>query len=92
MSDLRYIVNQKIEKDGTSICETCSHKFVCRAIDNQPCTECNQYSPEVRRGKWIMHDDGLGLTCECSVCHIETMGDTQFCPNCGANMREEQHG
>lgn len=37
-------------------------------------------------GRWIMHDDEFGLTCECSVCHIETMGDGNYCPNCGAKM------
>ena len=40
----------------------------------------------VRHGWWIMHDDEFGLTCECSVCHIETMGDGNYCPNCGAKM------
>lgn len=40
----------------------------------------------VVHGRWIMHDDELGLTCECSVCHIETMGDGNYCPNCGAKM------
>ena len=43
------------------------------------------------RGEWIMHDDEiLGLSCECSACHIETCGDTPFCPNCGADMRGEE--
>ena len=37
-------------------------------------------------GRWIMHDDELGLTCECSSCHIETIGDGNYCPNCGAKM------
>lgn len=40
----------------------------------------------VVHGRWIMHDDELGLTCECSVCHIETMGDGNYRPNCGAKM------
>lgn len=40
----------------------------------------------VRHGRWIMHDDEFGLTCECSVCHIETMGDGNYCPNCGCRM------
>lgn len=44
---------------------------------------------EVRHGHWIMHDDPiLGLTCECSECHIETCGDTNYCPACGAKMDE----
>lgn len=37
-------------------------------------------------GHWIMHDDEFGLTCECSNCHIETMGDGKYCCNCGAKM------
>lgn len=41
------------------------------------------------KGRWIMHDDEiLGLSCECSVCHIETCGDSPYCPNCGAKMME----
>ena len=43
----------------------------------------------VRHGRWIMHDDEFGLTCECSACHIETMGDGNYCPNCGAKMDGE---
>lgn len=38
-------------------------------------------------GRWIMHDDEFGLTCECSECHIETCGDTPHCPHCGAKMK-----
>ena len=37
---------------------------------------------------WIVHDDDFGLTCECSNCHIETMGDSEYCPHCGAEMSE----
>ena len=44
----------------------------------------------VRHGRWIMHDDEFGLTCECSACHIETMGDGDYCPNCGAKMELEE--
>ena len=40
----------------------------------------------VVHGRWIMHDDEFGLTCECSVCHIETIGDGNYCPSCGAKM------
>lgn len=40
----------------------------------------------VVHGRWIIHVDELGLTCECSVCHIETMCDGNYCPNCGAKM------
>lgn len=41
----------------------------------------------VVHGYWIMHDDEiLGLTCECSNCHTETMGDGNYCGKCGAKM------
>lgn len=46
-------------------------------------------------GEWIRHIDDLypeESTEECSVCHEEqriTGNDDDFCPNCGADMREE---
>ena len=43
---------------------------------------------EIVYAHWIMHDDDFGLTCECSNCHIETMGDLEYCPHCGAEMIE----
>ena len=43
---------------------------------------------EIVCAHWIMHDDDFGLTCECSNCHIETMGDSEYCPHCGAEMSE----
>ena len=45
-------------------------------------------------GEWIRHVDDLfpeESTEECSVCHEEqriTGNDDNFCPNCGADMRE----
>ena len=43
---------------------------------------------EIVYAHWIMHEDYFGLTCECSNCHIETMGDSEYCPHCGAEMSE----
>ena len=43
---------------------------------------------EIVYAHWIIHDDDFGLTCECSNCHIETMGDSEYCPHCGAEMSE----
>ena len=43
---------------------------------------------EIIYAYWIMHDDDFGLTCECSNCHIETMGDSEYCLHCGAEMSE----
>jgi hypothetical protein len=39
------------------------------------------------KGKWIKDDNGL---IGCSHCRIVWLrGMTDFCPNCGADMREE---
>ena len=48
-----------------------------------------------RRGKWI---DTKGNTewyareYECSECGGTMLGESNFCPNCGADMRGEQDG
>ena len=53
-------------------------------IDDAPAITHEELVPH---GRWILHDDELfGLSCECSVCHIETCGDTPYCPHCGAKM------
>ena len=52
---------------------------------------CNRPKANVKEivyAHWIMHDDDFGLTCECSNCHIETMGDSEYCLHCGAEMSE----
>lgn len=44
-------IHQTIKAGAESICPTCNHYPVCRAVDNQPCAECNQYSPAVH-SRW----------------------------------------
>lgn len=41
------------------------------------------------KGKWL--GDGLGIWC-CSYCGYKAFGynKTPYCPNCGADMREEE--
>ena len=43
----------------------------------------------VKRGKWIDHQEGRWVYAKCSEC--ETVHDVRsnFCLNCGADMREE---
>ena len=45
----------------------------------------------VVRGRWIDYDDDFGAYC-CSKCEENAPEDIQwnFCPNCGADMREAQ--
>ena len=44
---------------------------------------------EVKHGHLIYHDDPfLGLTSECSNCHIQGMLSGNYCPNCGASLEK----
>ena len=59
------------------------------------CVTMNRVKIDERpHGEWIRHVDDLfpeESTEECSVCHEEqriTGNDDNFCPNCGADMRE----
>ena len=74
-------------------CKACGAWFVKVKPHEELCDKCESalyrlsgYAAPVVHGRWIMHDDEFGLTCECSACHIETMGDGNYCPNCGAKM------
>lgn len=62
------------------------------AIDEAP-------TIEPRRGEWIVDEDG---NCRCSLCGVREeqfiyglgeywygRGESNFCPNCGADMRKE---
>ena len=65
------------------------------ALDRAECAIFNlpPAQPQRINGHWIEHDDGL-TACECSECHEkyalyeEDVFGQNFCPNCGADMRE----
>ena len=80
----RYCKSCKAEKKDHNGC-WCRACWVDDMLDEVECFQPSDVAPVVH-GQWIMHDDEFGLTCECSVCHIETMGDGNYCPNCGAKM------
>ena len=76
-------------------CGVCNHREVCRCFPN-PEEYCSDYEPDRPHGEWIEHrkHNSTGYffsEYECSVCHDEVWQKTewQFCPNCGADMREE---
>ena len=52
--------------------------------------------PERKKGKWIseLKDDGDSLL-RCSICNYPVSyfwGRTNFCPECGADLREKNNG
>ena len=60
--------------------------FVLDLLDSKPLADVRP----VKRGRWIDYDDDYGVY-SCSECEKDAPEDTQwnFCPNCGADMREE---
>lgn len=54
-------IEQKLKNGAESICDKCFHGKVCRAIDNQPCIECNQFTDAngVTVQEWISVNDRL---------------------------------
>lgn len=58
-----------------------------KVLENVPSAQ-----PERIRGRWIEKPHVHGVA-YCSLCDYELhTNDTNFCPNCGADMRGEQDG
>ena len=61
------------------------------------CGTCQAYmriEPERPQGEWIIIHTATGKTkCKCNQCQhfIEIGNDKNFCPNCGADMRGQDH-
>ena len=84
-----YLVEKRCPDDGT---------LTCRLIENEVINKLPSIQPERKKGKWI-YDNGLKQFF-CDQCgepsltyddiYIYSMDFTNFCPNCGADMRGEQ--
>ena len=76
-----------------------NHELVVRTVYNDFAEFVNSIPAadvvERKRGEWILRHVGHGHYWECSECHknpcIYVTKDTNFCPNCGADMREITH-
>ena len=67
-----------------------SGKKVIEHLEQMPSAQ-----PERKTGRWIPHEDEdgehYGDKCsECGEWYVMPYGKTNFCPNCGADMRGEQ--
>ena len=47
---------------------------------------------EVKRGEWVHDGSDWKYRFLCSVCGYKLMGEnpTNYCPNCGADMKEDE--
>jgi hypothetical protein len=70
-------------RDNANIASAC--EILERQINSIPAADARP----VVRGKWIDYQQGRWVYAKCSEC--ETVHDVRsnFCPNCGADMREE---
>ena len=54
-------------------------------VDSMPTIE------ERKTGEWIVEDDGYTECCRCDQCGKRYVDISNFCPNCGADMRGGNH-
>ena len=84
-----YIEREKIFSIWRSMPDPASIATLSTAISLTPAADV---APVVH-GEWELKHIGAGHYWECSVCHtnpcIYVTKDTQYCPNCGAKMDEE---
>ena len=87
---------------ATYTCSDCFSEDVCKYNDgvNLYCKGfCPHFTPKSdyvkrERGKWIKQ--GKDWNCKCSICggesfyHLDST-PSNFCPNCGADMRKENN-
>ena len=83
---------QFVYEFGDAPCRACDIADVMCALEDFPAADVR----EVARGKWIdvRYDDdelvgGWYTIPKCSVCEEEAPYKSNFCPNCGAEMRED---
>lgn len=62
--------------------ERCNYAISC--IENAPPADV----APVRHGRW--YDKGA-LSCRCSECGCKSNRESNYCPNCGALMKEAEH-
>ena len=77
----------EIDSDGNHSEKWCAMQEAKMTIKNMPSAQ-----PERPKGKWVEKPHVYGVA-YCSLCDYELhTNDTNFCPNCGADMRGDQNG
>jgi hypothetical protein len=74
-------------------CADCIHRMVCYRVDSEPrdySWRCGDFEAE-KVGHWIVHPKGIYAHLVCDRCLSGAPYDckTNYCPNCGARMEDE---
>ena len=88
------LIDREVLLEAMRDCEAVTHSIgyldVIAIIEDAPTIE----SKPVRHGRWFfvgeetMHDGWTYRKYKCSECGFQTVEAKNFCPNCGADMRE----
>lgn len=77
---------------GDEIIEDLTHQPTVDAVLVARCKDCvyyrKVYAGERKRGRWREYPIADGMN-QCSECGILCFGESNFCPNCGSDMRGE---
>lgn len=89
------VANMELDVSTISDCISCTSSKCREVLENKLQALPSVKQQEQRKGHWIEHPHEWGTNWEysmyeCSECNEYTVGDSDFCPNCGADLREEQ--
>lgn len=88
---MKLIDADALERDGWMMHRTVQVDKYTMSYQVKKPTDFHVIEPERRKGKWITQQ--FGSWAECSECHELydiPIAISNFCPNCGADMRGEQ--
>lgn len=80
------LLNEMQDKAATGIEDVTLYRAI-KVLREMPTIK-----PEVQRGRWIFGHSRTSSWMTCSICCKAQSGQTacfSYCPNCGAEMREE---
>lgn len=82
-----------------------AYEMAIKALSQEPCDDAinrdmalekmaGYAEPQEQTGHWIIDKGSLdafyGEVCKCSKCGVESIGESDYCPYCGAKMVEPQ--
>lgn len=76
-----------LEAAEQAICEVCERHCCYRIYRLKAIPAAADVRPVVH-GEWLPAKDGYYGHVMCSACHKIESHETDFCPNCGADMRK----